>query len=244
MPLPEQSTYHGGYHTYGAGVGIMMLDTRFPRPPGDVGNARTYDYPVFYETVTDASPIRVVREQDPALLDPFVTAARTLIDKGAVSITTSCGFLLQFQDQLTERVPDVPIFTSSLLQIPLVDSMIAPDQKIGIISADERMLTELDHSVLTEYRDRLVIEGVRESDAFQNVIIDMTEPTLDIDRVGRDVQDAARRVVSNESVGAIIFECTNLRPYVDRVLEETGLPVFDYLTLADLAWRAANGTRF
>lgn len=242
-PRPE-GVYEGGYHTYGAGVGVMMLDTTFPRPPGDVGNARSYDYPVFFEVVPDASPTRVVREQDPALLEPFVDAANTLVARGAVAITTSCGFLLPFQDELTARIDDVPVFTSSLLQIPLVETMIGADRKIGILSADERQLDRIDHPVITDNRDRLVFEGVADHDPFQETIIEMSAKTLDIDAVAEGVVDAARRLTDADDIGAIVFECTNLRPYVERVQEETGLPVFDYLTLADMAWRAASGTRF
>lgn len=242
--MSDNRRYSGGYHTYGAGVGVMMLDTRFPRPPGDVGNAQTYDYPVFYEVVDGADPIRVVRDQDPELLDPFVEAAQRLVDRGAVAITTGCGFLLMFQDELSARIPDVPLYTSSLLQIPLVKSMVTPEQKIGILSADENSLDQIDHPVLTENDERLVYEGVADSGAFQDVVIEQTNPELDLDAVGSDVVAAAERLVEGVDVGAIIFECTNLRPYVDDVQDATGLPVYDYLTLSDMAWRAASGTRF
>jgi Asp/Glu/hydantoin racemase len=242
--MSEHNKYDGGYHTYGSGIGVMMLDTRFPRPPGDVGNSQTYDYPVFYEVVDGADPVRVVREQDAELLDPFVEAAEHLVDRGAVAITTGCGFLLMFQDELAARIPDVPLYTSSLLQIPLVKTMLAPDQKIGVLSADENSLNRIDHPVLTDNRDRLVYEGVADSGAFQDVIIEQTNPTLDLDAVGADVVAAAERLVEGENVGAIIFECTNLRPYVEEVQDATGLPVFDYLTLSDMAWQAASGTRF
>jgi Asp/Glu/hydantoin racemase len=242
--MPEREYYEGGYHTYGAGLGVMMLDTEFPRPPGDVGNAQTYDYPVFYEIVEGADPVRVVREQDSQLLDPFVRAAERLVDRGAVAITTGCGFLLMFQDELAARIPDVPLYTSSLLQIPLVKSMLAPEQKIGILSADENSLYRIDHPVLNDNEDRLVFEGVADSGAFQDVVIEQTNPRLDLPAVGADVVAAAERLVEGNDIGAIIFECTNLRPYVADVQDATGLPVFDYLTLSDTAWRAAHGTRF
>lgn len=242
--MSSDRRYTGGYNTYGSGVGIMMLDTTFPRPPGDVGNAQSYDYPVYYEVVEGADPVRVVREQDSELLEPFVEAAQGLVERGAVAVTTGCGFLLMFQDELAARIPNVPLFTSSLLQIPLVKSMLAPDQKIGILSADEGHLERIDHPVLTENDDRLVFEGVAASGAFQDVIIDQSEQELDLDVVGRDVVEAAERLTREENLGAIIFECTNLRPYVDEVQDATGLPVFDYLTLTDMAWRAGQGTRF
>jgi Asp/Glu/hydantoin racemase len=242
--MSNDRTFSGGYNTYGAGLGVLMLDTSFPRPPGDVGNTKTFDYPVSYEVVENADPVRVVREQNPELLDPFVEAAQSLVEQGAVAITTGCGFLLMFQEELSARVPDVPVFTSSLLQIPVVKSMLAPDQQIGVLSADEQSLERIDHPVLTENEGRLVYEGVADSGAFQDVVIEQTNPELDLDVVEKDVVAAADRLVEDENVGAIIFECTNLRPYVETVQERTGLPVFDYLTLSDMAWRASQGTRF
>jgi Asp/Glu/hydantoin racemase len=242
--MSDNRTFSGGYNTYGAGLGVMMLDTTFPRPPGDVGNATTFDYPVFYETIDGADPVRVVREQDPDLLEPFVAGAENLVDRGAVAITTGCGFLLMFQEELAERIPEVPLFTSSLLQIPAVKSMLGSDQQIGILSADEGRLDAIDHPVLTRNESRLVYEGVADSGPFQETVIEQTNPELDLDAVGADVVAAAERLVEGENVRAIIFECTNLRPYVDEVQEATGLPVFDYLTLSNMAWSAANGTRF
>lgn len=223
-------------------LGVVMLDTTFPRPPGDVGNARSYDYPVAFAVAEGAGPVDVVREQEVAI-EPFADAARTLVDRGAVAITTSCGFLLSHQDLLSERVPEVPVFTSSLLQIPVVASMLAPDERIGVISADEQALDRLDHPVLDEYADRLVVGGLSDGDSFQATIVEESAPTLDREAVGEEVVAAAEAVVDRGHVGALLFECTNLRPYVDEVRAGTGLPVFDYLTFADMAWRAGRGTR-
>lgn len=30
---------HGGFTNYGETIGVLMLDSTFPRPPGDIGNA-------------------------------------------------------------------------------------------------------------------------------------------------------------------------------------------------------------
>ena len=50
----------GGHTLYGLAVGILMLDTRFPRPPGDVGNAATWPFPARYRIVKGAESRRVV----------------------------------------------------------------------------------------------------------------------------------------------------------------------------------------
>lgn len=40
----------GNSNIYGFPIGmILMLDTAFPRIPGDIGNALTWDFPVLYK---------------------------------------------------------------------------------------------------------------------------------------------------------------------------------------------------
>jgi hypothetical protein len=95
-----------------------MLDTRFPRPPGDIGNPVTFErvgIPARFKTVSGASPKRVVQQADPALLKPFIDAVASLVEDGASMVSTSCGFLAAYQSQLSDAVR-VPVITSSLLQ--------------------------------------------------------------------------------------------------------------------------------
>src|SRR5438874_7925648 len=95
----------GGRNLYGFVVGVLMLETRFPRLPGDIGNATTWPFPVLYRIVPGATPTRVVDQADPALIEPFVTAAAELVEAGCRGITTSCGCLATFQRQLARAVP-------------------------------------------------------------------------------------------------------------------------------------------
>lgn len=34
----------GGKTVYGAGIGVLMLETRFPRIPGDIGHAVSFPF--------------------------------------------------------------------------------------------------------------------------------------------------------------------------------------------------------
>src|SRR5580704_1299868 len=113
---------HGGKAVYGARLGILMLETRFPRIPGDMGNADTWPFPVLYRVVMGASPQRVVREKAAGLLDAFIAAARDLVEIGADGITTNCGFLSIYQRELAAAV-GVPVATSSLMQAPAIESL-------------------------------------------------------------------------------------------------------------------------
>src|SRR2546428_2839481 len=113
----------GGFNQYGVTVGILMLDTRFPRIPGDMGNAATFPFPVRYHRVSGADPDLVVRRGAEGLLPAFVQGARALEGEGVGAITTSCGFLAKYQQELAAAVR-VPVFTSSLLMVPLVHRLL------------------------------------------------------------------------------------------------------------------------
>ena len=89
----------GGPTLYGHTIGIITLDTQFPRIPGDIGNATTWSFPVRYRVVPKASPERVVRQQAAGLLEPFLRAAHDLVQDGVRAITTSCGFLSLYQQE-------------------------------------------------------------------------------------------------------------------------------------------------
>src|SRR5215216_1676728 len=122
----------GGHNVYGRSIGILMLQTRFPRVPGDMGNATSFAFPVVHRIVEAATPQRVVTAGDPRLLTPFIEAARELEQQGVLAITTNCGFLAMFQAELAAAV-DVPVFSSSLLLVPMLRRMLRPDRRIGIL---------------------------------------------------------------------------------------------------------------
>src|SRR5437870_10176871 len=120
----------GGFNQYGFTVGILILDTRFPRIPGDVGNAATFPFPVRYHRVSGADPDLVVRRGAEGLLPAFVQGARALEGEGVGAITTSCGFLAKYQQELAAAVR-VPVFTSSLLMVPLVHRLLPAGRRVG-----------------------------------------------------------------------------------------------------------------
>ena len=121
-------------------IGIILLDTRFPRLLGDVGNPKTFPFPVLYEKVHGALPSRVVMERDSSLLFPFIEAAKALERRGAMAITTSCGFLAIWQKEMASAV-NVPLFTSSLIQIPWAYELMGRRGRIGVLTADRDSFT-------------------------------------------------------------------------------------------------------
>src|ERR1700734_1476117 len=130
----------GGKAIYGAPLGILMLEARFPRIPGDMGNALTWPFPVLYRVVAGASPERVVLGGAAGLLDDFLAAAEELVRHGAEAITTNCGFLALFQREIAAHVR-VPVATSSLLQVPWVQATLPPGKRVGVITVSAGSLT-------------------------------------------------------------------------------------------------------
>ncbi len=236
----------GGKRIYGFPIGILMLEARFPRIPGDMGNAGTFSFPVLYRVVEHASPDRVVRHQDAALLDPFVQAARELEAAGVRAITTNCGFLARYQSALAAAV-GVPLFTSSLLQVPVVARMLRHGRSVGILTIDAPSLS-VDHLRESGITADIPVHiaGMETEDHFTNAIVgDHLE--LDPERSAREHETVARRLVGEHpDIGALVLECTNMPPYAHRIQAATGLPVFDIVTLtnwvhASLARRSFEG---
>jgi hypothetical protein len=205
-------------------LGVLMLDTRFPRVLGDIGNPATFaaSFPVRYAVVQGASPQRVVRERDPTLLKPFVDAARDLVRDGAAAITTSCGFLVTFQRELQAALR-VPVWTSSLL---LLDEL--PDAGVVTVDADALALDAA-----------TPVEGLELGCAFQRTLLDDL-PTLDTADAERQVVAAATRLLDRHpGLTDIVLECTNMPPYADAVRRATGRRVHDITTLIAARFAAA-----
>ncbi len=211
-------------------LGILMLDTHFPRIPGDVGNPESFPFPVRKLTVQNASPARVVQEADPSLLEPFLQAAEQLEREGCSAVTTSCGFLAMFQKEIAARV-SIPVFTSSLLQAGMVSAMLPEGKIVGILTANAKTLGERHFRGAGIESVPKVVCGMEGTHFFDIFVGD--RPDLDVKRAEADVAGAAVRMKeAHPAVGAIVMECTNMPPYADAVRKATGLPVYDILDLA------------
>src|SRR5262245_20503131 len=138
--LGDNRVARGGKAIYGAPLGILMLEARFPRIPGDMGNASTWPFPVLYRVVRGASPEKVVLQGARGLLEDFIAAASELVDLGAEAITTNCGFLSLFQREIAAAV-GVPVATSSLMQVRWVRATLPPGKRVGIVTVCGATLT-------------------------------------------------------------------------------------------------------
>jgi Asp/Glu/hydantoin racemase len=218
----------GGKAVYGAAVGILMLEARFPRIPGDVGNAATWPFPVLYKVVRGASPERVVRHRAEGLLDAFVESGRELVAQGADGIVTNCGFLSLFQEDLAAACA-VPVATSALMQAPLIERLLPPGRRVGVLTVAAGSLTP-EHLAAAGVALDTPIVGTDGGREFSRALLG-NELQLDLAQAEADVLAAGDELVARHpEVGAVLLECTNMCPHTRTLRDRLGLPVFDMVS--------------
>ncbi|QQK79624.1 aspartate/glutamate racemase family protein [Salicibibacter cibi] len=210
-------------------IGILMLETTFHRPIGDIGNPKTFAFPVIYKTVKGATVARAMyRAGDRELIDLFVQAAKEMENEGAKAITTSCGFLAIFQQEI-QRALTIPFFSSSLLQIPFASCVTGGT--VGVMTAARSRLTTKHLKGVDAHHHPVVIDGMDDQPAFTSAIVDQTE-NLDVNTVAKEMKQVTIRLLQNHpEVRAIVLECTNMPPYKNTLQAITDIPIFDMNTL-------------
>lgn len=205
-------------------LGLLMLDTRFPRPRGDIGHARTFAFPVRRRIVAGATPARVVRGRDPAALAPFVAAAQALVDEGADAIATSCGFLARWQRELQAALP-VPVWTSALLLLAELQG-----RRAGVITIEAASLGAPEFEAVGA-DPATPVEGIAPGSALHRTLLEDL-PALDVDDAAAQVVAAGRRLLARvPALDTLVLECTNLPPYAGALRAATGCQVHDVTTL-------------
>jgi hypothetical protein len=219
-----------------APLGILMLDTAFPRVRGDVGCAATFTFAVRIAAVAGASIDAVVHRPSSAVLPGFIAAGRTLADEGCVGLVTTCGFLARWQRALADALP-IPILSSSLLQVPLIARTMPAHRRVGIVTYSTADLTP-DVLEGAGVDPATPVAGVAPDGYFARTIRDGAQ-TLDAQRMAADTVAAARELSQrHRDLGAIVLECANMPPYRAAVQAAVRLPVFDAAQL--IAWFRAG----
>lgn len=219
-----------GQISYGEPIGIILLDSEAPYIPGDVANATTYDFPVRFQRVPGLTVERIM-DHDISLLDAVLSAGEVLKAEGVRAITSDCGFMALYQQGLVERL-DLPVFLSSLLQVPFIKELTPKESKIGIITANRKSLTpEILALCAADIPERIVIEGLENAPYFSSAFL-KEEGVLNTVEVEKEVVKAAEKLQKDyPNIKSILLECSVLPPYASAVQKATGLPVFDFVTM-------------
>ena len=205
-------------------IGVLMLDTNFPRPIGDIGNPATFAGTVIYSRIPSATVARVVTAQPlPAdLRATFRAEALELVKGGAGLITTSCGFLSVLQNELSASLP-VPVVTSALCLLPRLRARLGASSTIGIVTFDAGRLTH----VHIPDPGPFVVQGLARDGELYNVIV-KDRAKLDLAKAELETTAAVGRLLDKApDAKAIVLECTNLPPYRPAIERMTDIPVYD-----------------
>ena len=228
----------GGFNIYGIPIGVLCLESYFPKGPGHIKNATTFHFPVTYKIVKGATVKRVVDQPDSRLLKPFINAARELEREGVQAITGSCGFLALFQRELADAV-NVPVFISSLIQVPMVYRMLRKHQEVGLIVAQKRTLTQEHLRAVGADTIPICIAGMDNQKEFCEVIIEGRRNALDFKKLENEIVSVVEALVKeNQETGAIVLECTDMSPFAQKIQQKVNLPVFDIITLTNMVYEA------
>jgi hypothetical protein len=236
-------TTQNGRVSSGEAIGILLLETSVPFIPGDVANATSYAFPVRFQKVQGYSVRRALRK-DPSVYEDLRKAAMDLVQQGVRAVTGDCGFMGIHQRKLAREL-GVPVFLSSLLQIPFISLLIGENAKVGIITADSKSLnTDLLAAVGVSDPNNLVIYGLEDRRQFYQFAIEETG-SLDAEAVEKEVVSVAADMVSeNPQIRAILLECSLLPPYGAAVQDAVNLPVFDYITMINFVFSAVVKQRY
>lgn len=218
----------GGRTCYGANIGILMMKTKFPRIPGDPGNAATFPFPVSYRVVPDLFPAgRVPADAEELLLREFSEAARELEAEGCGAVTTVCGFLAGFQKELAEAVR-IPVFTSPLSLVPWIATLIGSDRSIGIFSDNAAMMNEELFGRLgwSSRQYPVTVSALPQDSEFHRMVIE-DRRSGDIDLIREEVLAmTGEHMKAHPDTGAIILECANYAAFQREIAGKAGVPVY------------------
>jgi hypothetical protein len=235
------------HRCYGMGLGIIILDDVYPGFPGDVRNASAYPFPIQYEIAEGVDIWALVHEEDKSpCREPIRRAASKLEKMGCRAIAAECGYFAYFQKDIAGYV-DVPVFMSSLLQVPFAQQLIGPNKVVGILAARAKQLKQAHlEAVGIQPGSNYVIAGAEDDGRcpqFENLWyapVRPDPPQAIYDRAEEDfVKVAVDFYRAHSNMGAMMLECTGMQPFARAIQREIDIPIFSWGTLLDYAYSVA-----
>ncbi len=227
---PDEDLVLGpGQHTAGHALGILLLDDFYwPFLPGDVANATTFEFPVLHKIV-EGSNLAKTKRNDEETARLLIDAALELQGQGVRAILGGCGFFGNFQARLAAAL-EVPVFLSSLQQIPLVLQAIRPQAKLAVFSDVGSLTDELFAACgVTDLSRITKVHSTGLPETQKQFATGRLNPAVYVEQL---VALARGHVAENPDVAAIVAEYTEFPTFAHAVQDAVGLPVYDTTTLA------------
>ncbi len=232
------------HRCYGMGLGIILLDDVYPGFPGDVRNPSAYPFPIQYEIAVGVDIQALVWETDKSpCLEPVQRAAKKLEKIGCRAVAAECGYFAYFQKEIAGYV-EVPVFMSSLLQVPWAQQLIGPERVVGILASSKQFITDRHLAgVGIQPGSNYVIDGAKDGGRCPE-FDHLWTPALRTDPPGADYTKAEKDFVkvavdfyrAHPNMGAMVLECTGMPPFARAIQHEIDIPIFSWGTLLDYAY--------
>ena len=190
--------------------GLMQLE----RMTGNSTNPASYPFPVKMVEVKGATTETVIIHPSREVLSRMIEIVKEMEKEGICAVTTSCGFNAVFQKELAEAV-NIPVFTSSILQVPFVQTIIGKNHSVGIITANKGSLTR-EHMRACNITDEsnLYVVGLEDCKEWRKIL-----------------GAIAKGFEEHPDTAFIVLECTDLPPYAKQIRERFHVPVLDVNTM-------------
>lgn len=235
----EEVTSFKGRYIYGATVGILQLPANIPMLPGDMGNPTTFDFPVLYELIEEIDPFWVLADKPhPVVMKKVIAACKRLTMQGVTTIIGNCGFFANYQPEVADSLDvGVQFFNGSLMQIPMLLTSVGSNKKVGVLTANKKLLMPSpafkNVGLTDEDMKRVVVYG-NEDGVEMNKVTGETG-SFNPKKLEKELVDlAVEMVTKNPDIGAIVLECTEFPPYAHAIQDATRLNVWDFVTMTNL----------
>jgi len=194
---------------------------------------------VIYKLIPGLIPQIVEDPLPPKFVQSLQQAAQELEQQGVAGITSSCGLLFPYQQTIAQAVR-IPVFISSLIQIPLLGQLLKAGQKLVVMTLNPPALQRILSPSLFDPPLDLIICGPEPDGELCCGIFDNREE-IDVSRAEREVAEVAERLKEeHRAIGAILLECVNLSPYAPIIQQIIRVPIFDIITLTNLIYQALD----
>jgi hypothetical protein len=235
-PNRQRYTMPKGQHIAGNAIGIIHLEVWYPLLPGNVVNATTYKFPVRYKLLKGGTQDRI-HGADPSIIGALIEAGRELEQEGVRAIAGACGYLGNFQRETADAL-HVPVFLSSLLQVPMIYRGLKTGKRIGIMCADGPAMTPTLLKACGVTEDiPIAVVGLEEQPQFRGITYSTGE--FDYSQIEQEVVDGALKLVRDyPDIGAILLECSDMPPFAWAVQKAVKLPVFDFITMINWLYQS------